>query len=164
MRVYVGTYAKYNSGSLAGEWLDLEDYSDKAEFYAACKELHANEPDPEFMFQDWEDIPEGMIGESHICEEAFEVAAMDEDERKLITVYRAHVNQEGTLEEAQEAFRGTHKSPEDYAWEFTEECGYLEKVPAFLQCHIDWQGVARDMGHDGVTFVSVDGDTWVFSA
>ena len=31
-RVYVGTYAKYNGGSLEGKWLDLEDYADKDEF------------------------------------------------------------------------------------------------------------------------------------
>ena len=37
--VYVGTYAKYNNGSLFGAWLDLSDYSDKEEFYEACREL-----------------------------------------------------------------------------------------------------------------------------
>ena len=30
-RVYVGTYGKYNNGSLFGAWLDLSDYSDKEE-------------------------------------------------------------------------------------------------------------------------------------
>ena len=34
-KVYVGTYAKYNNGSLSGAWLDLSDYSDKEEFYEA---------------------------------------------------------------------------------------------------------------------------------
>ena len=49
-RIYVGTYKKYNNGSLAGAWLDLSDYSDKEEFLNACHELHNNESDPEFMF------------------------------------------------------------------------------------------------------------------
>ena len=31
-RVYVGTYGKYNNGSLFGAWLDLSDYSDKEDF------------------------------------------------------------------------------------------------------------------------------------
>ena len=39
-RVYVGTYGKYNNGSLFGAWLDLSDYADKEEFYEACRELH----------------------------------------------------------------------------------------------------------------------------
>ena len=38
-RVYVGTYGKYNNGSLFGAWLDLSDYADKEEFYEACREL-----------------------------------------------------------------------------------------------------------------------------
>ena len=37
-RVYVGTYGKYNNGSLFGAWLDLSDYADKEEFYEACRE------------------------------------------------------------------------------------------------------------------------------
>ena len=47
-QVYVGTYAKYNNGNLYGKWIDLTDYSDSEEFYQACKELHADEADPEF--------------------------------------------------------------------------------------------------------------------
>ena len=35
-KIYVGTYRKYNEGSLFGKWLTLSDYSDKDEFYEAC--------------------------------------------------------------------------------------------------------------------------------
>ena len=50
-KVYVGTYAKYNNGSLSGAWLDLSDYSDKEEFYEACRELHKDEEDAEYIPQ-----------------------------------------------------------------------------------------------------------------
>lgn len=70
-RVYVGTYHKYNSGSIAGKWLTLADYANRDEFYAACRELHKDEADPEFMFQDWEGVPSWMIGESHIDAEVW---------------------------------------------------------------------------------------------
>lgn len=70
-RVYVGTYHKYNSGSIAGKWLSLADYANREEFYAACRELHKDEADPEFMFQDWEGVPSWMIGESHIDAEVW---------------------------------------------------------------------------------------------
>lgn len=30
IQVYVGTYAKYNNGSIQGAWLDLEQYNDDA--------------------------------------------------------------------------------------------------------------------------------------
>lgn len=71
--VYVGTYGKYNGGSLEGEWVDLTQFSDRDDFYEYCKELHDDEPDAEFMFQDWEYIPDGMIGESWIEESLWEL-------------------------------------------------------------------------------------------
>lgn len=77
--VYVGTYAKYNNGSLSGAWLDLSDYSDKEEFYEACRELHKDEEDAEYMFQDWENVPEGLIDESWISENFFALRDAVED-------------------------------------------------------------------------------------
>ena len=53
---------RYNNGSLYGALLDLSDYSDKEEFYEACRELHEDEEDAEYMFQDWENVSEGLIG------------------------------------------------------------------------------------------------------
>ena len=71
-KIYVGTYRKYNDGSIKGKWLDLSDYLDADEFYTACKELHKDESDPEFMFQDWENIPENFICESSLDEDFWE--------------------------------------------------------------------------------------------
>ena len=61
--IYVGTYEKYNNGSIAGKWLKLNDYENINDFYNACKELHNDEHDTELMFQDWEYIPSSMIWE-----------------------------------------------------------------------------------------------------
>src|SRR5690606_14482571 len=77
-RVYVGTYAKYNDGSIFGEWLKLSDYANKEEFYTACRELHDDEEDPEFMFQDYENIPNGLIGECWISDSIFEILRSEE--------------------------------------------------------------------------------------
>jgi len=68
-RVYVGTYRKYNEGSLAGGWLDLADYAKYGDFLKACRDLHKSERDPEFMIQDTEGFPDGLdcmewLGES----------------------------------------------------------------------------------------------------
>ncbi|WHT75169.1 antirestriction protein ArdA [Myroides odoratimimus] len=51
-KVYVGTYAKYNNGSIKGDWIELNNFSSIEEFYEFCSELHSDETDPEFMFQD----------------------------------------------------------------------------------------------------------------
>ena len=162
MRIYVGTYAKYNSGNLNGAWMDLSTWDDAEDFHSACLMLHSDESDPELMFQDWEGIPDGLVTESHVDPLVFELAEMDDEALHIFTVYRSDVDQNGTVEEAQEAFRGTYDTPADYAQELVEETGGLENVPDWLKSHIDWEGVARDMGHDGTTFARVPSGVMVF--
>lgn len=71
--VYCGTYKKYNEGSLDGGWLHLGRYQDGAAFLEACKKLHADEGEPEFMYQDSEYLPDEFYSESCIYPEVFEV-------------------------------------------------------------------------------------------
>ena len=71
MKLYVGTYAKYNAGSIAGKWLDLDKFKNGKEFEAACRRIHSDESEPEFMFQDVETDPgcdwqEGLYSEGSI--------------------------------------------------------------------------------------------------
>ncbi|EBS5549208.1 antirestriction protein ArdA, partial [Escherichia coli] len=64
--VYVGTWHKYNCGSIAGRWFDLTTFDDERDFFAACRALHQDETDPELMFQDYEGFPGNMASECHI--------------------------------------------------------------------------------------------------
>lgn len=48
-KIYVGTYSKYNNGSIDGKWITISDYNTYEEFVDACRELHSDESDPEFM-------------------------------------------------------------------------------------------------------------------
>ncbi|MFW8253940.1 antirestriction protein ArdA, partial [Klebsiella pneumoniae] len=41
--VYVGTYHKYNCGSIFGKWFDLTEFDGREDFYEACQALHADE-------------------------------------------------------------------------------------------------------------------------
>ena len=70
-RIYVGTYGKYNSGSIAGQWLDLADYNTYDELMKACSEIHKDEGDPEFMIQDCENMPDGLTVMESISEQEF---------------------------------------------------------------------------------------------
>jgi len=77
-RVYCGTYAKYNAGSIAGKWLCLEDFDNLNDFLAGCAQLHDDERDPELMFQDWENIPSGMVGESWLDPDIWDLMRCDD--------------------------------------------------------------------------------------
>ena len=103
-RVYVGTYNKYNNGSLFGKWLDLSDYSDKDEFLEACRELHEDEQDPEYMFQDYENIPEALFSESWLSEKFFElrdaIEKLSETQQEAFFVWCDHHNSDISAEDA----------------------------------------------------------------
>lgn len=90
MAVYVGTYHKYNCGSIAGKWLKLADYANKDEFIKACRELHKDEADPELMFQDYENIPSWMIGESFIDAEIWNLKPEKDEGKQTAEQKRAY--------------------------------------------------------------------------
>jgi hypothetical protein len=50
IKIYVGTYDKYNCGSIAGAWIDVENLT-KDEFNLKCKELHKEEKTPNLCFK-----------------------------------------------------------------------------------------------------------------
>lgn len=86
-KVYCGTFAKYNDGSIKGEWMDMTDYSDAEEFFAACAELHKDEEDPEFMFQDYECFPKELYSESMSTQDVepiLEYAKLTPEQRELV--------------------------------------------------------------------------------
>lgn len=140
--VYVGTYGKYNNGSLDGKWMKLSDYSDKEEFLDACYELHSDEND-ELMFQDYENIPKEYIGESWISEKIWKLLEMlnelDDDEKELFCEWlESYGDENSTVEDFRDAYLGTYRDIE----EFVRECGYgeeLDKLPDWL--YIDWDKV-----------------------
>jgi len=85
VKVYVGTYGKYNAGNLFGKWLDLSDYMDHDEFIDAARELHNDENDPELMFQDYEahEAYEGLISESYIDPKIWDIMDYMENEEPI---------------------------------------------------------------------------------
>lgn len=150
-KVYVGTYKKYSEGSIFGKWLDLSDYSDKDEFLQACAELHADEADPEFMFQDYENIPAVFISESYISEKLFDIISRI-DEIDNVEAFETYLNWRGydlenddfdSLREGFEgAYCGEYSSKEDYAYETVNECCDL---PDFAKDYFDYKKFARDL-------------------
>lgn len=150
MRIYVGTYAKYNSGSIKGEWLNLEDYSDKEEFYEACHQIHKDEEDPEFMFQDWEDIPSSLIGESWVSEKVWEI--VDSSEPEAFKAFLDHFGNEATYDDFEDAYCGEWESFRDFADNLADELGYygaMEKA-GLSPNYFDLDAWARDLEFDYV--------------
>lgn len=164
--IYVGTYAKYNSGSIEGEWLNLSDYGSREEFYEACAELHSDEEDPEYMFQDYENIPKSLISESWMSENIFEVRDaienLNEVERMAFMIWCDNGHRDIAKEDAEDLlnsfhddFIGHYGSDEDFAWEIAEE---HPEISDFAMQYLDIEAYARDLftgdywSHDGYVF------------
>ena len=141
-RVYVGTYGKYNNGNLAGQWLELEDFAgDREGFLARCAEIHKDEHDPEFMFQDFEGFPREFYSESSLPERLFEWLELDEEEREILAAYIDATNDDDAdIRDAQDHYVGTYTSGAEFAEHTAEECAELgSALPAWLRHCIDWE-------------------------
>lgn len=86
-KLYCGTYGKYNNGSIKGKWMDMTEYETAEDFFKACAELHSDEDDPEFMFQDFECFPENLYSESMSTKDVEPILAyakLDAEQRELV--------------------------------------------------------------------------------
>lgn len=165
MKLYCGTYKKYNEGSLFGKWLDLDDYSDKEEFLEACAEIHKDEKDPEFMFQDMEtdyDWEEKLYCESSAPEEYWEIKEAIKDSGIDEDIFSAFLSSqcEGAsvemVKKCENAYTGHHyetsyNAGEEYAEEEFYETHSKQEVDSmeWILRYVDWSAVWRDMTFDG---------------
>lgn len=95
--VYVGTYKKYNEGSLFGAWLDLLTFDDFDDYLATCHALHHDELDPELMVQDFMNFENGHGIEAELLSrETFDrihqLAEFTELEQDIIKEFWAEVD------------------------------------------------------------------------
>jgi antirestriction protein len=162
-RVYVGTYGKYAAGSIKGAWLNLEDYADKEEFLTACRVLHADESDPELMFQDYEGFPSGFYSESCIDGDLWDWMELDDEDRDMLEAYQRCMDDKATIEDARYAYCGKYDSERDFAESWHDEIGDIDACPKSLRFHIDWDSVVVDMKASGdFMFHRMNGDVYVF--
>lgn len=158
VKIYVGTYGKYNNGSIKGEWLDLSDYSNMDELQTAMAELHNDEADPEYMFQDYEcpDLLKSYIGESFIKDtifeaiEAIEASHLDFEVLEAFAKVGSYSTDDITafIEACEKSYNGEYDSDEDFAQELAEELGYMDAKVSWPYDCIDWSRAARELMYD----------------
>ena len=146
MKIYVSTYAKYNNGSIAGAWLDLDDYDDAEQFIDACQDLHKDEIDAELMFQDFDDIHKNYCHECIDVQEVYHyINACKVGVKDIID---AGLDCEIPLDSIKDAYQGEYNNDVCFAQQRAEETSaisYDEKWP--LNC-VDWHKAARELMYD----------------
>ena len=146
--LYCGTYGKYNSGDLRGMWVDLSTFDSYDDFLNFCKAIHADEDDPELMYQDSKNIHYALYRESmgekvfnnikkycELCDE-YGVSAVND-----FLEWRTPDD----LCDMYDAYMGVYDSKEDFAREIVKECYDIEKMMGNLSYYFDYDAFARDL-------------------
>lgn len=146
--LYCGTYGKYNSGSLCGMWVDISTFDDYDDFVNFCNAIHADEADPELMYQDYENMSRSLYHES-MGEEGFnKILKYCElcEEYDVFAVYDfLELFMPEDLDRMPDAYVGVYESKEDFARELVNECYDLEKTMGNLADYFDYDALARDL-------------------
>lgn len=152
-KLYVGTYAKYNDGSIEGKWLDLTEYEDKESFLESCKALHKDESDPELMYQDFENFPKSLYNESYLDDRLWDWLALDEDEREKVGEYWDEIDSSANPDDIVNAYQGNVNDMKDgrwisdeeaYGWYVVDEGLFGAEIPEALENYIDYESIGRD--------------------
>jgi antirestriction protein len=146
--IYVGTYAKYNNGSIFGAWIDLTDYQTSQEFYKACEELHKDEQDPEFMFQDFENFPKSLYSESGNIDAIYDYIDFINHTHLSIEAVNTGLSLDIPLDKLEDSYYGQFDNDTDLAYEYIESTGLLQGVPDTITNYFDYQAFGRDLGMD----------------
>ena len=157
-KLYYGTYGKYNNGSIKGKWMDLSEYDTAEEFFEACAELHKDEHDPEFMFQDFECFPESLYSESMSAKDVqtiIDYAKLDDDQKELVEAFYEATGYgvgDYTIEQIEDAHifttdNSSFMSTEEQYGYYCVENGFID-IPENVQSYFDFESYGEDMMRD----------------
>ena len=129
-------------------WLNVSTFDDYEDFVNFCLAIHADEEDPEIMFQDGENIPDSLCCES-MGEKGFNKIAeycelCDEYSVEAVDDFLEWDSTED-LDNMHDAYVGVYDSREDFAREIVSDCYDIENIMGNLACYFDYEAFARDL-------------------
>ena len=146
--LYCGTYGKYNEGNLGGMWVNISTFDSYDDFKTFCLAIHADEEDPELMYQDFENMSRSLYHESmgedefnnilkycELCDDYW-VSAVDD----FLEWFEPE-----DLDEMHDSYMGVFDSKEDFAREIVSDCYDINKMMGSLADYFDYEAFARDL-------------------
>lgn len=117
------------------------------DFINFCKAVHADEEDPELMFQDYEYFPREFYHESGMNEAEFDAIVKLQE---LKDQYSPEAIEDffeffTDIEEFEEVYCGEFGSEKEFAYHIVDECYNIEKSMGSLSCYFDYEAFARDL-------------------
>ena len=149
--IYCGTYGKYSGEEgIRGLWIDLTTFSDYDDFLNFCYAIHADEEDPEQMFQDYEAFPASgttrascrrttstISSNTRICATYREALCFTKNHgQEAVDDYMEFHDE---LDNFEDAYCGEWDSEEDFARHIVDECYDLERTMGDLSRYFDYE-------------------------
>lgn len=144
---------------LGGRWIDLEG-RDKDDVMAEVEAVFGE--GTETRVYDIENIPACVLRDGVLVPETWDFLALDDGEQATVWAYWEHVDSLADVKYALESYSGTGDNPKDWAWDWLEETGDLQSIPAHLRNYFDFDAFVHDLECDGWVFARHDGDLFVF--
>lgn len=155
MRIYIANMNTYNKGILDGAWLDLPCDDVQESLF----DIVGND---EYAIHDYEGFGDMKISEYADIETLNEFAQLFENHYEveliidLLTIVKSDNLLSYDMEELEDDIdemifyhnENTWNIEKDFAYDYLEENGYLEKMPNFLTGCIDFQHVFNELSHD----------------
>ena len=145
--LYCGTYGKYNAGNFNGMWVNVSTFDSYEDLKAFCLAIHADEEDPELMYQDYANMPGSLYHESmreeafnnikeycELCDE-YNVSAVDD----FLELYMPE-----DLDRMPDAYVGVYDSREEFAEEKADEEFDIPNLGE-IALYFDYDAYARDL-------------------
>jgi len=146
--VYVGTYGKYNSGSLDGAWVDLTTFDNRDDCIDWCRNvLHGDEDDPELMFQDYENFPSTYYDEGSLSDELWDyIDALEDHDKEIVDAVLENNHSLSSLDDC--IVYPNCDSMKDVAYEMCAEMGFEAFSRETWESVFDYDQFGREIQWD----------------
>lgn len=173
--IFITDLSAYNEGHLVGKWIQLPLSSFElsqalSEVLNEGETICGSDNHEELFITDyeWNDIEIKDVDEYDnvydLNAEVLLLSTLDSDKLKAVKFLLDEgitIDIEDAISRAEDVIIHQNQSMEDVAVELIESCYNLKDIPDLIVNNIDYDGIARDLEHDG-TYWNIDGDVYEY--
>ena len=155
IKVWIGSLAAYNAGGLIGEWFEVEEDQEAADFWQNVKSriseigfrgMSDYELLDELDVMDTDGLPSYL--DLFQWDRVQEFIKLDDHDRAIASalIDAGLTSVDESLDDLlSDHYRGCHESKRAYAIEYVHECYDFDAVPEVFRYHFDYDSYANDL-------------------
>lgn len=176
LKLFITDLSAYNNGFLVGEWVTLplsgkELYMAISQILSEGEHLCQSDTNHEEIFitdYEWTGLELFNVGEYDspwdINDDLGKLSELSSYKQKAVAfLLSEHITYDldDAIQRSEDVIIHENQRLEDVAYDLLQECYELDKLPSIIANNIDYEGVARELEHDG-TYWEIDGDVFEY--